>query len=246
MLLNTKKSVFLEKIIRPLAKLTDECVMVVDSDRIYSIATSSGKGLIGYIEYLTDTGCEEPLNLNIKEMKKLMSAFKFIDEEDIVLDIDETTIKYASSEIKFKFPLYEEGSVPVPKYKPKKLLALEINSAIVTTTESLKKIMSATAFVKSASTKAYFYTNGNELFCKITDETIPNLESMTLKVDGEYRGDPIIKPIIVYVEDLIKMHLLKKENVKIGFNSSKGYVIISIVNKEAGSRIRYVFPSVMK
>lgn len=246
MFLDIKKNVFLERIVRPLAKLTDECVMVVEPDKIYSIATSNGKGLIGYVEYITDTGVEEPFKANIKEIKKLMSAFKFIDEEDIVLDIDKNAIKYASDSIKFKFPLYEDGSIPIPKYKPKKLLSLDVTGHVETTAESLKKVMSATLFVKSKSTKVYFHTKGHNLVCKITDETIPNLESMTITLDEKFVGAPIVKPIIVYVEDLIKMHIIKGEKVKIGFNTDKGYVIIKVSDESSGSNIRYVFPSVVK
>jgi len=59
------KKAFLEKLLKPVNRLSESCVLKTDSEGLFTICSSPDNTVILYAKIKTDIDLEEPLRLNI-------------------------------------------------------------------------------------------------------------------------------------------------------------------------------------
>ena len=249
MKLTLDTSVLNGKILKPLSRVVDDCILTIDANKIESIARVASGGIIAYVSYDVVTDITEPVTLNIKDISKLTSVLNCIQGQTIDMTIEGGAhIKYKSDEFKFKFGLVEDGVIPKPQVKKAKLENIEVNTSTPLNTKIFYDILKASSFIKSDDVKLYFYTRDDEeskgLYCDITNKIITNSDSITIKLSDSYDGDDINKELICDIEHVRKMSIQKDSEVYLHFNTDIRFIIFELI--DVTGRIRYFLPALSK
>jgi hypothetical protein len=249
MKLTLDTSVLNSKILKPLSRVVDDCILTIANDKIESVATVASGGIIVYIKYNVDTDIKDPTDLNIKDISKLTSVLNCIKGQTIDMTIEGGAhIKYKSDEFKFKFGLTEDGVIPKPKLKKEKLENIHFNTSTPLNVKIFYDILKASSFIKSDDVKLYFYTKDDEdgkgLYCDITNKVIMNSDSITIKLSDSYDGEDVHKELICDIEHIRKMNIQKDSDIYLYFNSERGFTIFDLID-DAG-RVRYILPTLSK
>lgn len=241
-------SILNTKILKPLGRIVDDCVLTITDSKIESIASVASGSIIIYVTYDVETDIEDDVNLNIKDISKLTSVLNCINSQMIDMTITPNNINYKTDSFKFKFHLTEDGVITVPKLKKEKLNNIETNTTTILDAVIFNDILKASSFIKSDDVKLYFYTQNNEngsgLYCDITNKTIMNSDIISIKLSDEYEGDDIQKELICDVERIRQMNITRDSNITLSFNTDRGFTIFDL-NDDHG-RVRYILPTLSK
>ena len=241
-------SVLNAKILKPISRIVDDCILTLSNNTIESVATVDSGGIILYTKYSVACDIEDEHNLNIKDISKLTSVINCIKGETIDMAIEKNHIKYNSDGFKFKFHLTEDGIISKPKLKKNKLENIQYQTSTPLNVKIFYDILKASSFIKSDDVKLYFYTqkseDGNGLYCDITNKSIMSSDIITIKLSESYDGEDIHKELICDIEYIRKMNIQKDSNIYVYFNSEKGFTIFDLID-ETG-RIRYILPTLSK
>ena len=236
------------KILKPLSRIVDDCIITISSDTLESIATVASGGIIIYTKYNITSDIAEPCELNIKDISKLSSVLNCIKGQTINMSIESNHIKYKSDDFKFKFHLTEDGVIPKPKLKREKLEKIKFQTSTDLKASIFYDILKASSFIKSDDVKLYFYTLDNEdgrgVYCDITNKNIMNSDNITIKLSDSYDGEDVNKELVCDIEYIRKMNIQKDSNIFLYFNSDKGFTIFDLIDD--GGRIRYILPTLSK
>lgn len=241
-------SVLNGRILKPISRVVEDCILTITDSMIDCIATVPSRGIIIYTSYPVDTDITEPCNLNIKDISKLSSVLNCVGKQELTMEITSNAIKYTSDDFKFKFHLKEDGVILSPKLSKKRLDKFTYNCESDLNVKIFYDILKASSFIKSDDVKIYFYTLNSDdevgLYCDITNKLIMNSDSITIKLSDSYDGVDINKDLICDIEHIRKMNIQKDSNIYLYFNSDTGFTIFDLID-ESG-RIRYILPSLSK
>ena len=108
----TNKSEFL-KFLDAISKINDQGVILdIKNNKVSALVSSLDSTLILHTEL---TGINDlDSTLNIPDVKKLKHVLDTIENENVDIIINENNLQYNSSDIKFKYHLYEEGFITRP------------------------------------------------------------------------------------------------------------------------------------
>lgn len=241
-------SVLNARILKPLSRIVDDCILTVRDDSVESMATVASGGIIIYTKYSAKTDIGEEIDLNIKDISKLTSVLNCIKGQTIDMIIESNHIKYQSDEFKFKFHLTEDGVIPKPKLKRDKLENIVFNTSTPLNTKIFYDILKASSFIKSDEVRLYLYTKEDEegkgVYCDITNKQIMNSDSITIKLSDSYDGDDVTKELICDIEHIRKMNIQKDSDIYLYFNNDRGFTIFDLVDEDG--RVRYILPTLTK
>ena len=241
-------SVLNGKILKPLSRIVDDCIINISSDRLESIATVPSGGIIIYTKYNIVSNIESNCELNIKDISKLSSVLNCIKGQSIDMTIESNHIKYKSDDFKFKFHLTEDGVIPKPKLKRDKLENIKYQTSTPIKASVFYDILKASSFIKSDDVKLYFYTqdddDGRGVYCDITNKSIMNSDLITIKLSDSYDGEDVHKELICDIEYIRKMNIQKESNIYLYFNNDSSFTIFDLIDE--GGRIRYILPTLTK
>lgn len=240
------KKTFLNKLLIPISKFTDQTTLNFTNDYIDSIAytTLDKQSIILYakIIYKASTPITEPLKLNIGSIKKLISAFNCIKDDIVELSIEQNNISYNSIDSKFRFHLKEDISIERPTINLEKIDKTIFDVQLVLNNEKLSEMLKACGY-SSDSDKVYIYTSNNAVVCDMTDKTIQNLDSISVTLADSFIGTPLFDPIILRNDIFKIISSIKFDECELKINT-KGIVVFEIKDDE--SKLKYITTSLIK
>lgn len=245
--LNT--SVLNTKILKPISRIVEDCILTVNKNQIESVAAVAGGGIIIYVKYNAITDIEEEVDLNIKDIGKLISVLNCIKGETINMDIEYNNIKYSSDDFKFKFHLMEDGVISKPKISRKNLENIDFQTSTSLNSKIFYDILKASSFIKSDDVKLYFYTKRSDdgqrgLYCELTNKNIINSDSISIKLCDNYDGEDLHTELKCDIEYIRKMNINKDSEIYLYFNTDRQYTFFDIVDE--GGKVRYIIPNLSK
>lgn len=235
------------EILKPINRISEDCILHINDDRIYSISSIDSGSNIIYINKKIKTDIDQELVLNIKNVNKLISVLNCIpDQEPIEMSIESNHIKYQSSDFKFKYHLTEDGVIIKTKIKKEKLDNIEYQTSVNIDIKAFQSILKSSSFLNSDSVKLYFYTKSTDdeksLYCDITNKKIENSDLITIKLSDHFEGEHMPKELICDVEHIRKFLITPKYDLKIKFNTKIGYTIFEIIDENEGF-VKYILPT---
>lgn len=238
-----------DKILKPLGRIAENCILTVNKDKIEAIATVPSGAIIMYTKYDVVSDTESEVDLNIQDISKLTSVLNCIKGQTIDMAVErEAYMKYQSDEFKFKFGLTEDGVIAKPKLKRDKLENIEFHTSTPLNTKIFYDMLKASSFIKSDDVKLYFYSKsdgeGSGLYCDIANKTTTSSDSITIKLSDSYDGDDVNKELICDIEHIRKMNIQKDSEIYLYFNIEIGYTIFDLIDNNG--RIRYILPTLSK
>jgi hypothetical protein len=242
-----KKS--LEKLLKPISRATDSCVLKSDGNFLYSICTSDDKSVILYAT------CELPITLD--EIKlNLISIKKFLNGLDCLGDNGEFSIISTKNHLRcqskndsdfdstfFKYHLVDDGIISESSVNINVIKRLTFDTEFEISTAKLKQIMSAYSFVTDVS-KIYFYSKNNMIYADIDDKTMTNVDNMSFLVCESHTGDNLTSPIPLKIE-VFKNLISSKLPVKVKINNEHKVFLFSTKEQE-DVELKYIVSALVK
>lgn len=189
---------FTHSFIQPISKLCDQCIINILPKEINALVNETS-GIILYSKYITETNIQTPVVLNIGNIKKLYNLLNYISSDSIDLDIESNHIKYENAGVKFKYHLFEDGIIQKPTINTAKIEAFQFNTNFTLTYSEIQNILKASS-TNSDTNKIYFFIKDGNVYAELTDMSIDNTDSLTLKIADKYNGEGIKEPLPIELE----------------------------------------------
>jgi hypothetical protein len=213
----------LEKILKPINRLTESCVLKVKDDLLFTICTSSDNSLILYASTKIPTEID-PFKLNIINIKKLLTGLDCLgDSGEFSLFVENNCLKCQSIDhqthenISFKYHLVDENIIKETAINIQKIAQLNFDTEFEIRPEVVKKIISAYTFASDAS-KIYFYSKDKKIYGEIDDKSLQNIDNMSLMISNNLIGVDLDKPLPINIE-IFKNLCINKNSLKVKINN---------------------------
>lgn len=240
---------FLEKLLKPVNRLTESCVLKADKNDLYSICSSPDNTVILYAKTTLPFTLNEAVRLNLISIKKLLSGLECLgDDGEFSIEYNINSIK---CEVKspdnektfFKYHLVDDSVIRETPVNLNKISQLKFDTEFVLDTGKIKQIMAGYAFA-SDLTKIYFFTREGKVYAEINDRTLQNVDNMTLVISDSFTGSDITDAIPVNVE-VFKNLASCKTDIKVKINNQ--YKVFIFQNKEDDEvELKYIVSALVK
>jgi hypothetical protein len=243
-----KKS--LERLLKPVNRLSDSCILRSDEDNIYTICSTSDGSVILYatskIPLVLDS-----LKLNLINIKKLLTGLDCLGDDGefkLIYKNNHILCKSISSNNEdnahFKYHLVDDGIIKESPVKLQKLSELTFDTAFEISTAKIKQIMSAYSFNNEVN-KIYFYTKDSKVYAEIDDKTMQNVDNVSLNISNEFSGKDLLSPMAVKIE-VFKLLSSSKSSIKVKINNTNYNVFIFETQEDENTQLKYIISALVK
>jgi hypothetical protein len=241
---------YLEKLLKPVNRLTESCVLNANEESLYTICSSMDNTVILYAKANLPVAVNTPVKLNLISIKKLLSGLECLgDNGEFSIESDSNFIKCQNidhdtqEKTFFKYHLVDDSVVKEAPVNINKIASLKFNTEFVITTNKIKQLMSGYAFA-SDLTKIYFTTRENKVVAEINDKTLQNVDHINLIASSSYTGEPITEPIPLSME-VFKNLSHCKTDIRVRLNTQ--YKVFIFQNtEEENVELKYIISALVK
>jgi hypothetical protein len=241
---------YLEKILRPVNKLTESCVLKAQGENLYTVCSSPDNTVILYANAKLPVKFEEEIRLNLISIKKLISGLECLgDEGDFSIQFFSNNIKCETKNSEtdektfFKYHLVDDSVIRETPVNINKITQLTFDTEFIITHNKIKQILSAYVFA-SDLTKIYFYSQDDKVYAEINDKTLQNVDNMTLVIASDYKGQSIQEPIPVSIE-VFKNLIINRGDIKVKINNQYKVFVFSNTEQD-GIELKYIVSALVK
>jgi len=207
-------------------------VSVSDNGTLTSLVASPDQNLILYGE-INNVYSTINATLNIPDINKLKRVVDNINTESIEFTLNNNSIEYKGSGVKFKYHLFDDGYLSKPSINVNKVMELKCDVNFKFTKQVLTSIIKGSSFATDTS-KVYLFTDGTDLRAELTDRSKHNTDmySLTLgTVDFE------LDPVILNLDNVRLLHCID-DVIHFGINTNVGVNIVDICN--SSTKLKYI------
>jgi hypothetical protein len=241
---------YLEKILKPVNRLTESCVLKAENDSLFTICSSPDNTVILYAKACLPSKVEENIRLNLISIKKLISGLDCLGENG------EFSIHYSNNNIKceskdhetnektyFKYHLVDDSVIRETPVNINKIAQLKFDTEFTIPNSKIKQILSAYVFASELS-KIYFQTQEDKVYAEINDKTLQNVDHMRLAVSSSFIGTSIDEPIPISIE-VFKNLMTNRSDIKVKINNQ--YKVFVFNNTEENDvELKYIVSALVK
>lgn len=242
----------LEKILKPINRLTESCILNVNEEHIYSVCSSSDNTVILYakVNRPVSSSNENKFRLNLISIKKLLSGLECLG------DNGQFTIHYSGNNIScevvdeeteektfFKYHLVDDSVIRESPININKISSLKFDTEFLITPNKLRQIISGYAFASDVS-KLYISTKNGKVNAEIDDKTLQNVDNISFVISSNFSGSEIPDPVPLSLE-VFKNLVHSKAEIKVRFNTQ--YKVFVFQNtEEEDVELKYIISALVK
>jgi hypothetical protein len=214
---------FLNNFLIPVSKVANSAVLNVQSKQISTlIATSDNTVILNAIYNLSEEVA--PTQLNIPDLSKLTRILSIINQDSITFELDNNSLSYKSADMRFKYHLFENGIISVPKLSMEKLNEVKMDGAFkLQYTDLLSLIKGST--IASDTNKIYLSFKDGTVHGELTDKARPNVDSYGLKISTNYTGPQLASNIPLNFEIFRIISSMRFKELNCAFSSKIGVFV---------------------
>lgn len=236
------KTAFITNFLKPINRFAESGIVRILPDKLEGLVASIDNTTILYAQFLLANENADKSTINIPNIDKLINCLKLVDSDVVDLKINTNNIQYSSSGIKFKFHLYEDGILSMPKINIEKVNSFKYDINFEIDSSTIDKLVKS-SLVGGDINKIYLYSGeDNDIYAELTDRTIGNCDAVSFKIVSGYGGEPIPEPIPLML-DAIRSFSLIKSNVSVSINREYGIVRFTVLTNQ--SILQYIVTSVV-
>jgi hypothetical protein len=239
----------LEKLLRPVNKLTESCVLKTSDDSIYTVCSSVDNSVILYAKTKIPNSIE-PIKLNLINIKKLLTGLECLgDDGDFNISYNANSItcksnnKETGENTHFKYHLVDDNIIKESTVNVQNIAKLKFDTIFEISIQKLRQIMSAYSFVNDVN-KIYFYTKENKVFAEINDKTLQNIDNVSLLASSTFQGEEITSPLSVKIE-VFKILATNKNSIKVKINN-EFKVFVFQTQEDENTELKYIISALVK
>jgi hypothetical protein len=233
----TNKDQFLNEFLTPISKVGDSAVIKVENSTIKALLATSDNTVIVSAEY------NEPANkstkqLNIPDVKKLCRILQCIDAQSIELDLAENNISYTSQAIRFKYHLYDDSIISVPKLNLAKLEQLDFNGQFTISQSTVLALIKGSSIATDTDKIYISFKNDDTVYGELTDKARANVDSYGLQIASDYVGVPVANSIPLNFEIFRIISSMKFNQIHSKIATATGVFVFSM--KTDNTQLKFV------
>jgi hypothetical protein len=239
--------VFLERLLKPVNKITENCVLRIDKTGIYSIC-SSIDGVILYARCEVENNSSTSKRINLISIKKFLSGLECLgDENEFKFEFDSNVIKCSNKTgdnefTEFKYHLVDDSIIKECAVDIDKISNLNFDTEFTISAQKIRQLMQGYSFA-SDSNKIYFYTENSGVFSEINDKSLQNIDTIKIKICDSFIGDPIETSIPISTE-IFRNLTSCKDDIKVKLN--KQFKVFVFQNKKIDIDLKYIVSALVK
>ncbi len=234
------------KFLAPISRLGDKSVVKLYKNNIYTLTTSDDNNIILYASYtFNEESISNLIRLNIADVKKFLRAVECF-EEDLNFYLKDNHIYCETSNLNgayFKYYLVDDSIIKETPISIEKISNLNFDTEFNISSKKLSEISRGSSYAVDTH-KIYFYTKEEAVFSELTDQTIQNIDSITLRVADSFVGQPIKGMLPLMLEVFRNLTSLKCESVRVKINN-ENKVIMFCVN-DSNVELKYIISTLVK
>ena len=239
----------LEKLLRPVNRLTESCVLKTGSNYIYTVCSSIDNSVILYAKTTIPVKIKET-KLNLINIKKLLTGleclgesenFKLIHENNHI--ICQSNNSETGENTHIKYHLVDDNIIKEAPINIEKIASLSFDTTFEISLTKIRQIMSAYSFVNDIN-KIYFYTKDDHVYADIDDKTQQNIDNVSLMISPTFSGEQIVNPLSIKIE-VFKNLALCKNDIKVKINN-QFKVFIFQSKEDDNTELKYIISALVK
>lgn len=220
------KDIFLNNFLVSIGKIAESATLKVTPGRIDSLVSTGDNTSIISISY-EDSSIDCETTLNIPDVKKLCRVIQCIETPGFELSISSNNISYNSKTIRFKYHLYDDGIITVPKIDLKKLETIDFDSKFTLAYASISSLVKGST-IATDTNKIYLSFIDKEVHGELTDHARANTDSYGLLISSDYTGKLNPKPLPLNFEIFRIISSMKFNTSVCSIASSLGVMTFNI------------------
>ena len=183
----------------------------------------------------TDENIDAVTRLNIPDVKKFCRIIQCIDEKTFDLNISANNISYESNTVRFKYHLYDDNLIVIPKLNLAKLDKLDFDGEFTIAHSSVIALIKGST-IATDTNKIYLTIKDDNLFGELTDRARANTDSYGLKLSDTYKGNKFGNAIPLNFEIFRIISSMKFNNINGRLVSSMGVITFGMQLGKANIR----------
>ena len=240
---------YLEKLLKPVSRLTESCILKVSKDTLYTVCTPADNSLILYGKTKLPLELEDS-KLNIINIKKFLTGLSCLgDDGEFTISININNIECRNNNetigenTYFQYHLVDDGIIKESSVNVQKIAKLNFDTEFEITQEKIKKIINAYSFVSDVS-KIYFFSQDGKIHCEINDKTMQNVDNLSMVLTDKVVGEDINKPLPINIE-VFKNLISSKAPVKVKLNNEYK-VFVFQAQEDENVELKYIVSALVK
>jgi hypothetical protein len=239
----------LEKLLRPVNRLTESCVLKANQNFIYTVCSSIDNSVILYAKTEIPIKIKET-KLNLINIKKLLTGleclgesqnFKLVHENNCILC--QSSNEETGEKTHVKYHLVDDNIIKEATINVERIASLTFDTSFEISLDKIRQIMSAYSFVNDIN-KIYFYTKDDHVYADIDDKTQQNIDNVSLMIATSYSGEQITQPLSIKIE-VFKNLALCKNDIKVKINN-QFKVFIFQSKEDENTELKYIISALVK
>lgn len=189
----TDKERFITDFLTPVSRVAESAVLDIQPGHISTLIATNDNTIIVSAQY-NDKAINITRRLNIPDIKKFCRILTCIEEQQLNFNLEPNSIGYASSTVRFKYHLYEDNIISIPKINIEKLKKLAFDGRFSLTNAAIASLIKGSA-IATETNKLYLSISDNTVSGDLTDLTRANTDSYGMKLADDYTGQQLSKAI---------------------------------------------------
>lgn len=212
----------------PIGKLTENTVVKVRKNELFSLSTSNDGTLIVSCTMSQENKIDETLYLNIPDINKLIKVLSCIPDDDIELLFDNNNIRYKSNNVGFKYHLLEDGIIEPPAVDLNKIKNIDFKFKFTVNSNTINQLVKGSTFTTDTN-KIYFKTENGCVFADLTDKQKHNVDSYSQQITDSYKGEELAKELALSFETIRIISSIHFNEMHVNVNPDLNVFLFQII-----------------
>lgn len=234
------------KFLAPVSRLGDKSVVKLYKNKLYTLTTSDDNNIILYASHtLAESATAEIIRLNIADIKKFLRAVECF-EEDLNFYLKNNHIYCETATLNgayFKYHLVDDSIIKETPISVEKISNLNFDTEFSISNKKLAEISRGSSYAVDTQ-KIYLYTKDDAVFSELTDQTIQNIDSITLRISDTFTGQPIKNMLPIMLEIFRNLVSLKCESVRVKINNENKVIMFCVTDNNV--ELKYIISTLVK
>lgn len=204
MILSFNKNLFVDNILCPASKITDNLSLTVyeenGTQKIKAFVASSN----GTVLLLASIpcNCSETGDFAVPDCKTFLRLFSGIDKQEVKLKLNSNSIDYDEPEFSFKYHLLDDCLINKKTLSESKVSQIEYQTTFLLTKQKLNELIKYNSIVPDAE-KLYVYSKQDSVYAKLGDEQKANTNEIVTQLSDSYTGTPINSSFPLDIQNML-------------------------------------------
>jgi len=231
---------FTNTFLNSISRVSENAVIDIREKTISCLCSTGDGTLIQYINYNHQNVV--PAKLNVPDIKRLSKLINCISQEEIQLQIDNNSLSYQSTDIRFKYHLLDDGILSPPGVNIEKIKNLSFDTSFNLSFAKLSELIKGSTLAAEVE-KLYIYTQDGIVYGELTDKQKPNMDSFCITLADKTSNEQPIKTIPFNFENIRTISSNRCDSLNISINNELGIAKIEIVDDQ--TNIVYILSALM-